>query len=152
MKAHSDLTHFLASYNIEIQELFWELRNLILSFDDKANELIWDNYNALAVAYSRSKKLKDAYCHVALYSKHLNLGFNRGAELSKNIVKLEGSGKLIRHIRITHKDTIDKKPFLNLLDEACNIAFSRNPSLIEINSIPKSLVMSISQKKLRPRK
>lgn len=78
-----------------------EIVNAILyKLKTGVNELIYDNYNTVAIAFSKSEKLKDAFCHIAVYSKHINFGFNRGSELSKSNVKLEGKGKLIRHITV----------------------------------------------------
>ena len=77
-----------------------ELRDFITDLVPRANELIWDNYYAVAMACSKSEKLKDAFCHIAVYSQHVNFGFNRGAELTNWNVKLNGEGKLIRHISI----------------------------------------------------
>lgn len=48
----------------------------------EANALVWDGYNAVSVAFSKSFKLRDAFCHSAVYKEHVNLGFNRGTELS----------------------------------------------------------------------
>lgn len=100
MKPHPDLKEFLKPYNPSIQDLTWAVREFILDLVPMTNELIWDNYNAVAMAYSKSEKLKDAFCHIAVYPYHVNLGFNRGAELTRRELKLNGSGKLIRHLRI----------------------------------------------------
>jgi len=82
MKPNPQLSTFLKPYDKNIRSLTIELRNFITELVPEANELIWDNYNAVAMAYSKSDKLKDAFCHIAVYSGHVNFGFNRGAELS----------------------------------------------------------------------
>jgi hypothetical protein len=116
----------------------------------QANELIWDNYNAVALAYSKSEKLKDAFCHIAVYSGHVNFGFNRGAELTKETVKLNGKGKLIRHISIKDLPSFPKKELKDMVWEAVGISENLNKELIEKNTQPKSIVMSVSEKKIRP--
>ena len=146
-----DLQHFLSLYEDDIQALTWKVRTVLLELVPEANELIWDNYNALAMAYSKSEILKDAFCHIAVYPKHVNLGFNRGVELTKTKLDLEGKGTLIRHIKI--KD-FDSAPWAYIKDtvlEAVINADSRNPTLAEKESKGKSIVMSISEKKRRPR-
>jgi hypothetical protein len=74
MKVNSKLKTFLIPYDEKIQKLTFELRDFITDLVPETNELIWDNYNAVAIAYSKSDKLKDAFCHIAVYSKHINFG------------------------------------------------------------------------------
>ena len=93
MKPNPELKKFIAPYVKDIQKLTLELRDYITDLVPEANELIWDNYNAVAMAYSKSKKLKDAFCHIAVYSHHVNFGFNRGAELTRAGVKTKRKRK-----------------------------------------------------------
>lgn len=139
-------------YDEEIQKLTFQLRDFITNLVPQANELIWDNYNAVAIAYSKSEKLKDAFCHIALYSKHVNFGFNRGAELTKTSVKLNGNGKLIRHISVKNFQSFPKQEIEKMIGEAVGISENMNSGLINQNHTPKSIVMSTSEKKLRPAK
>ena len=149
MTSHPDLQKFLAAYSKDVQELFHQVRKLIVQCNGATNELIWDNYNALAIAYSDSLELSDAYCHIALYSKHVNLGFNRGAELSSTL-KLEGKGKLIRHIKIKSPQDLNQEGLKELITIAITHALSRNPILIENGIKQQSIIKSISDKKRRP--
>lgn len=45
----------------------------------------------------------DALLYLADYSKHVNLGFNRGAHLADPEGLLEGTGKNLRHVKIRAK-------------------------------------------------
>ena len=137
-------------YDVGIQNLTYELRNFITDLVPDANELIWDNYNAVALAYSKSEKLKDAFCHIAVYSKHVNFGFNRGAELTPSNIKLKGSGKLIRHITVKDFSTFPMSEIKIMIREAVEISEKLNDSLSDNNIQTKSMVMSISEKKIRP--
>ncbi|WP_299767647.1 DUF1801 domain-containing protein [uncultured Dokdonia sp.] len=150
MIPNPQLKEFIAPYSEEIQKTAMELRNFITNTAPQANELIWDNYNAVAIAYSKSEKLKDAFCHIALYSQHVNFGFNRGAELTPTTVKLNGKGKLIRHISVKDFQAFPKEEIKKMIWEALGISEKLNPTLMEQNNIPKSIVMSISEKKIRP--
>jgi hypothetical protein len=80
--------------------LFLAARAAVLDAAPKANKLVYDAHNAVAVAYSFSEKLGDTFCHVAAYAEHVNLGFNRGAGLPDPEELLVGRGTQIRHIRI----------------------------------------------------
>ena len=152
MKPNPQLKKFIEPYDDRIQKLTLELRNFITDLVPQANELIWNNYNAVAIAYSKSEKLKDAFCHIALYSQHVNFGFNRGAELTKTSVKLNGKGKLIRHISVKDFQSFPKQEIKNMIWEAVGISEKINGELIHQNCTPKSIVMSISEKKIRPNK
>lgn len=47
------------------------------------------------------KKMSEAYAYIMPYSAHVNLGFFHGAALTDFGDILEGSGKRLRHIKIT---------------------------------------------------
>ncbi len=152
MKPNPQLIKFIEPYDKGIQKLALDLRAFITDTVPQANELIWDNYNAVAIAYSKSEKLKDAFCHLAIYSKHVNFGFNRGAELTKTSIKLKGQGKLIRHISVNDFDSFPKQEIKKMIWEAVGISEKINSELIHENTPPKSIVMSVSEKKIRPGK
>jgi len=122
MNPNPKLKKFLKPYDKGIQELTVELRNFVTNLVPGANELIWDNYNAVALAYSKSEKLKDAFCHIAVYSKHVNFGFNRGSELTKGPLKLEGTGKLIRHISLKNLESFPEEEISKLIRQAVEIS------------------------------
>ena len=151
MKPNKNLKDFLQPYSPEIQELALELRSFITDTIPEANELIWDNYNAVAIAYSKSEKLKDAFCHFAVYTKYVNFGFNRGTELTKGAVQLEGTGKLIRHIKVTDLETFPKEEIKKMIFEAVGISELRNKDLLAKETPGVSIVMSVSEKKRRPK-
>jgi hypothetical protein len=150
MEPHPQLKEFLAPYGPEIQRLTFALRKLLTEMIPTANELIWDNYNAVAIAYAKSEKLKDAFCHLSVYSKHVNFGFNRGSELSNSQIKLEGKGKLIRHLKVTDMDSFPKEVIIKMIYEAIIISEEKNPKLLQKENKGKSIVMSISEKRRRP--
>ena len=152
MEPHPQLSNFIAPYEPNIQELALELRRFVTETIPEANELIWDNYNALAIAYSKSEKLKDAFCHLALYSKHVNFGFNRGTELVNPTIELKGTGKLIRHFTVNDWQSFPQEEMKKLIWEAVGISEKRNPDLIHQTATGVSLVMSVSEKKIRPKK
>ena len=95
-----ELRKFLAAFDPEITTLFLATRAAVLAAAPDANELIYDAYNAVSAAYSFTDRLKEGFCHVAGYSKYVNLGFNRGAALDDPAGILVGSGARIRHVRI----------------------------------------------------
>ena len=58
-----------------------------------------------SIGYGSSDRFQDGIVHIAVYTKHVNLGFNHGATLEDPLGILKGTGKHIRHITIkTLKD------------------------------------------------
>jgi hypothetical protein len=98
--AEQELRGFLAAFDPKIGRLFLSARSRVLAAAPGANELVYDTYNAVTAAYSFSERLAEAFLHVAAYAGHVNVGFNRGAELPDPSGLLVGSGARIRHVRI----------------------------------------------------
>lgn len=64
-----------------------------------------------------SKKMSEAYCYLIPFAKHVNLGFFHGAAIDDQGV-LEGSGKLMRHIKIRNVDQLDDPALTALVSRA----------------------------------
>ena len=98
--APAELLAMLRPYDAAVAELALAVRRLVLAELGACHENIYDAYNAVAVSYGTSPKLSDGICHVAVYTKYVNLGFHHGAALEDPAGLLRGSGKSIRHVRI----------------------------------------------------
>jgi hypothetical protein len=85
------------------------LRALVLEEMAPCYENIYDAYSAVAIGYGTSDRLRDGVFHIAVYSKHVNLGFNDGATLDDPKGILQGAGNRIRHIMIKTPEDI-KRP------------------------------------------
>jgi len=94
------LIKFLKPYDREIRELALELRGLLLEEIGPCYENIYDAYSAVAIGYGTSDRLSDGIFHIAVYSNHVNLGFNEGATLDDPKGILLGKGNRIRHLTI----------------------------------------------------
>jgi hypothetical protein len=55
--------------------------------------------------------MADAFCTIVVNSRHVNLMFNRGAELQDPAGLLVGSGKIIRHLKVKRPEDL-KQPHL----------------------------------------
>ena len=96
----SDLKKFLRVYDSEVQRLALKLRALVLEEMAPCYENIYDAYSAVAIGYGTSDRLRDGIFHIAVYSRHVNLGFNDGATLDDPKGILLGKGNQIRHITV----------------------------------------------------
>ena len=103
------LIKFLKPYDPEIQDLALKLRALVLEEMAPCYENIYDAYSAVAIGFGTSDRLRDGIFHIAVYSQHVNLGFNDGATLNDPKGILEGAGNRIRHITVKTPEDI-KRP------------------------------------------
>lgn len=118
---HPDFQILLSYKPQEVIDLFMDLRAYILEIYPDCNELLY-NTHALTAVFSISDKLSDAFCMLPIYTKHLNLGFNKGNLLKDPNKLLTGTGSLIRHIDIKEPSDFRKPQIKALIQEA--IAFA----------------------------
>jgi hypothetical protein len=94
----SDLIQFLKPYDPAIRKLALQVRAVVLEELAPCHENIYDAYSAVAIGYGSSDRLRDGICHVAVFTKHVNLGFNQGVLLKDPDGVLQGAGKQIREL------------------------------------------------------
>lgn len=133
-------------YDRSIAELMLGLRALVLTEAPDAIEAIYDAYSAVAVGYSFTGRFSDSFVHIATYTKHVNLGFNRGALLADPHKVLAGTGKAIRHIKIASPGDLER-PFLT---EYIRAAIAQVPAAQPDAKSKKSVVRGNYPVKRRP--
>jgi len=143
----AELRQFLAAYDAAIGTLFLATRRDVLAAAPAATELIYDAYNAVSAAFSFTNRLKEAFCHVAAYRGHVNLGFNRGAALPDPQGLLVGSGTSIRHIRIGAVGDLQRPGVQRLL----RLAAAQGRALAPARAAPsRPIVKAVFARKRRP--
>ena len=105
-----ELIRLLSEFDLKVGELALALREIILEELPPATERIFRAY-ALVFWYSLSGKMADAFCTIVVNRGHVNLMFNRGAELADSNGLLVGSGKIIRHLKVKRPEDL-KQPHL----------------------------------------
>ena len=149
-----DLNKFLKPYDREIRDLALNLRALVLEEMAPCYENIYDAYSAVAMGYGTSDRMMDGIFHIAVYSNHVNLGFNWGATLADPDGILEGSGKQIRHISIRTPADLAQPEIRNYVRRAIKVAYDDARKLGEaLPPKPRgvvSVVKAIYAKKRRP--
>ena len=150
MKAPSpkaQLETFVDAFTPEVAKLARGALRRMRALVPGAFELVYDNYNALAIAFSPSERASDAIFSIALYPRWASLFFARGAELADPSGLLKGSGKRIRHIVLTDLCPFDSPPVRALIKEALALA---DPGL-DAKTRGRLLIKSVSAKQ-RPRR
>src|SRR5712691_3016714 len=118
----SALIKFLKPYDREIRDLALKLRALVLEEMAPCYENIYDAYSAVAIGYGTSDRLKDGIFHIAVYSQHVNLGFNDGATLDDPKDILKGAGTAIRHITIKTPEDLARPEIRSYVRRARKLA------------------------------
>jgi hypothetical protein len=142
MTPAEQLEKFLARYDPAIaaqaRAALKKLRRLL----PKALELVYDNYNALVIAFGASERSADLVLSIALYPRWVTLFFGNGAKLKDPKKLLEGKGKQIRGIRLESAGDLDDVDVIALIEQAsARSRFEKRAMII------KSVV-----KKQRPRR
>jgi hypothetical protein len=145
-----ELLEFLSAYDAKIATLALAVRPFVLTEVPNASESIYDAYNAVAMGYSFTGRLKESFCHVAVYSKHVNLGFNRGADLADPRGLLQGTGKQVRHVTIREATDLNNGAMKTFLRAAVKNAKLLGTVAKIPETAPKSVVKAIYAKKRRP--
>ena len=123
------LIKFLKPYDREVRELALQVRALVLEEMAPCYENIYDAYSAVAIGYGTSDRLRDGIFHIAVYSKHVNLGFNDGAALADPKGILQGSGDQIRHVTIKTPDDLARPEIRAYLRRARKFALAEAKKL-----------------------
>ena len=104
-----------------------------------AVELVYDNYNALAIGFGPTSKTSEAIFSIAVYPRWVSLFFLAGKGLADPHGILKGSGNQVRHIVLQTPDDIDEPRIKDLMDRALadadRIPDRTLPGRIEIKSI-----------------
>ncbi len=133
---HPDFWFFLELKDKGLVDLFTDLRQFILEIYPESNEILYRTH-ALTAVFSISEKLSDAFCMLPIYTKHVNLGFNKGTLLHDPHQLLTGTGNLIRHIPVAQAADYRTPEVTELVKTA--IAFAINDMDKPTKSVGKTI-------------
>ena len=145
---NKDLLKFLKPFGKDVTDLVMWLRDFAWDLCREANELIYDNYNAVAFGWSPTDRVQHTICSIAVgrSSKNVHFGFYWGNELHDPDKILLGKGNQYRYILVTDKKSFPQKYIRKLVNEAYANSLSkvRDPKQI-VHGL--TIVKSISKKK-----
>ena len=144
-----DLFEFLAPFSTDVKEIALWLREFVWQLYPNSNELIYDNYNALAIGWSPTDKVGHTFCSIAVFSKYVHFGFYWGSEIADPDKILLGKGNQYRYIIIKNKNDLPKRYIRKLLKEAYANSLAK---VKDQNQLLKgaTITKSISPRKKRP--
>ena len=144
-----DLLKFLKPFPAEVQKTALWMREFVWDLYPDCNELIYDNYNALAFGWSPTDRLGHTFCSIAVLSNYCHFGFYWGSEIADPEKKLAGKGNQYRYIKISGKKDFPETYIKKLLKEAYANSLAKVKDKKQIMK-GKTIIKSISPVKKRP--
>jgi hypothetical protein len=144
--AEAELAGFIAKYTTEIGSLARSIRAEMRRRYPMANELVYDNYNALAIGFGPNETTSEAIFSIALYPRWVSLFFLQARGLSDPHRLLKGSGSIARHVVLPSAAALDQPQLEALMQDA--VARARVP--FDPRNVHRLIIKSISAKQ-RPR-
>ena len=141
------LDSFIAKYSPEIALSAKAVLEKMRKRYPRALELVYDNYNALAIGFGPSERASEAIFSIALYPKWVSLFFLQAKGLSDPDRLLKGNGNVARHIVLLSPAMLDEAAVKALMKEAvarASVPFART-------GMPRLIIKSVSAKQ-RPRR
>ena len=112
-----------------------------------AVEMVYDNYNALVVGFGATERASEAVLSIAVMPRWVTLCFLAGAGLPDPRGLLQGSGNVVRSMRLAGSADLDRPEVRELI--ALAVAGSRTP--FDTTRPGRMVIKSISAKQ-RPRR
>ncbi len=112
-----------------------------------AVEIVYDNYNALAIGFGPTERSSDAIFSIALYPRWVTLFFLKGVSLPDPSRILKGAGAKVRHVILDSASDLDRPDIRALME----IAAKRAEPRIEAGAKRRTVIKSVSEKQ-RPRR
>jgi len=143
-----DLKKFLKVFDKEIQDTVLSLREFVWDLYPKTNELIYDNYNALAFGWSPTDRVGHLFCTIAIFrtNKNIHFGFYWGSEISDPKKLLIGQGNQYRYFLVKDIKSFPKSDIKKLIKEAFANSVSKVKDKKQFME-GKTITKSISEKK-----
>jgi hypothetical protein len=112
-----------------------------------AIELVYDNYNALAIGFGPSEKASEAIFSIAVFPRWVSLFLLQGAKLPDPDKVLKGSGTRARHIVLSDRKILEQPAVKKLM--ALALKSAKKP--LDPKQRRRLIVKSVSAKQ-RPRR
>lgn len=100
-----------------VRELAHKAKALIKEVYPLVVEVAWPRQGIIGYGVG-PKKMSEHFCYIAVLKERINLGFYYGAALPDPSGLLEGSGKSLRHIKISQQEQLADPALRELLEEA----------------------------------
>jgi hypothetical protein len=120
--ARAQLESFIDKYSPEVAAIARATLKKMRKRLPGTVELVYDNYNALAIGFGSSERASEALFSIALCPRWVNFFFIRGASLPDPDHVLQGNGNQARHVRLLKAAEFDRPELQRLIDETIHCA------------------------------
>ena len=141
------LAAFIAKYTPEVAAVAHTALAKMRARLPGALELVYDNYNALAIGFGPNERTSEAIFSIALYPRWVSLFFLHGVGLPDPQELLKGSGKVVRHIVLKDAAILDDPAVQSLIA----LALEKERVKFDGAAPGRIIIKSISAKQ-RPRR
>lgn len=118
-----ELLEFLHRYTPPIQSLALGVRTFVHQQLAPCHEYIFDMRSKVVLVYGATEHvIADGICIIGVYTRHVTLGFPRGANLNDPAGILRGAGKGMRHLRIHGLSELERPEIRAFLRQARRLA------------------------------
>jgi hypothetical protein len=100
MTPSKQVESFIRKFDPAVAKLARSVRSAMRKRFPTAVELVYDNYNALAMGFSSTERVSDVIVSIAVYARGVNLWFMYGRSLPDPKKLLQGSGNQGAFIRV----------------------------------------------------
>ncbi len=146
--AEKQLDRFLDAFTPELAGVVRRALGKLRKRLPHAIELVYENYNALAIGFAPNERASDGIFSLAVYPKHANFFFLQGAKLPDPEGLLQGAGSRVRHIRLEDEKTLDRGDVKAMMATAMKLAKVPFDKDVEYKLVIKSV--SARQRPRRP--
>lgn len=139
---------FIARFDPRIARLVRSGRTALRKRLPTAVELVYDNYNALAIGFGPNERASEVILSVAAFARGVSLYFTQGAKLPDPHRVLQGSGNQGRFIRFESAAQLDEPAVAAVLRAAIRHGKTPLPAAGRGYTVVKSV--SAKQRPRRP--
>jgi hypothetical protein len=118
----AQLSGFLAKFTPEIASRAEDMLARLRARLPHALELVYDNYNALAIGFGPSERASEAIVSIAVFPRWVSLFFLQAKGLPDPSNILKGQGTVAKHVVLPNAAALDETAIQALLGEAVNRA------------------------------
>jgi hypothetical protein len=107
----------VAQANPHVEALARRAQALIEEVMPDVVKVAWPKQNIIGYGVG-PKKMSEQFCYIAVFKARINLGFYYGADLADPENLLEGTGKALRHIKISELEQLENPAVRDLITAA----------------------------------
>ena len=148
MPPAKQLAGFIAKFDPKIGRLVRSARAGLRRRWPTAVELVYDNYNALAIGWGPNQRTSEVFVSLAVFARGVSLYFTHGAKLPDPLGLLMGDGNQGRFIRLESVTQLDDRGVAALLRAAVRHGQTALPTAGRGHLVIKSV--SARQRPRRP--